>query len=211
MCQDVLVAFDNHCGHSAEQLRNADTKPALVAALDDWAVCAQEPGRRAWLLEVLRSADPDPSGLRDRIRNPVTWLDDGTLNEFTTSAFAGDLSVRLLRAIGDRLDDAGMSSIDFRRHVQRRHADDYVANFSLANALREWEPEESLRYYQAAIAIRPNAARAHSNLAVAMVKLNRTDEAIECFETALQFDSTCDLARAGLDDLRTKSQASETK
>lgn len=188
----------------ASQIRNSDTTTALVAALDDWAVCVQDSGRRVWLLQALRSADPDPSGLRDRIRQPGTWLDHTTLKELTTSAFDGELSVRLLRAIGDRLDDAGLNSIDFRRRVQRSHTNDYLANFSLANALREAQPEESIRYYQAAIAIRPNASQAFQNMGLALVKLGRRSDATECFESALQLNPNCAMARAALDDLQSE-------
>ena len=37
-------------------------RDAVVAALDDWASCAQERSRRVWVLEVGRQADQDPGG-----------------------------------------------------------------------------------------------------------------------------------------------------
>src|SRR5262249_36777376 len=53
---------------------NASLAPqALVAALDDWAICVADDARRGWLLKVARLADPHP--WRDRVRDPLAWLD----------------------------------------------------------------------------------------------------------------------------------------
>ena len=54
---------------------------ALVAALDDWAVCVADKDQRDWLLEVARQADPDPAGWRDRILDPKAWDDPAALAE----------------------------------------------------------------------------------------------------------------------------------
>ena len=194
----------------AMQIRNSETKSELIAAFDDWAVCTQEPGRRAWLLDVSRLADSDPSGLVDRIRDPDTWYDVGTLTAFANLASPEDHSVRLLLAISDRMDDIGVDSIDFRRRIQRSHTDDYLANFSLANALRIVDSEESLRYYQAAIALRPKAARTHTHLGLALKELNRNVEAIKCFETALQVAPEYIAASVALADSVSK-RSSEAK
>src|SRR5262249_13264186 len=46
----------------AARVRGSAVRVALMAALDDWAVCATEKGRRDWLLAVAKTADPDPHG-----------------------------------------------------------------------------------------------------------------------------------------------------
>ena len=44
----------------AARVRASRWAAHLVAALDDWAVCAADPARQDWLLGVARRADPDP-------------------------------------------------------------------------------------------------------------------------------------------------------
>ncbi|QDV68964.1 Serine/threonine-protein kinase PknB [Rosistilla carotiformis] len=172
----------------AARIDTSDFKRSLIAALDDWAVCASDPTRRDWLLRVACLADRDPTGLRDRIRDPSTWLDPPTLTELSQAALDAKLSVQLLRAIGDRIGDAGMDTIAFRKQVQLAHADDFLANFTLADDLREREPAEAVRYYQAALAIRPQASLAHNNLGMALAKLGRKPEAVAFFKAALRID-----------------------
>ena len=45
-----------------------------------------------------------------------------------------------------------------------------------------------MRYYQAALAIRPQSATAHNNLGVTLAALGRSDEAIAEYEQALRLD-----------------------
>src|SRR5262249_30082701 len=51
---------------SAAAISRSPVHYALVAALDDWAVCTADKARRDWALEAARKADPDPHGWRDR-------------------------------------------------------------------------------------------------------------------------------------------------
>src|SRR5262249_50290776 len=57
----------------AARVEGSTIKAALIAALDDWAVCATDDVRRNWLLDVARRADLDPAGWRNRARDPTTW------------------------------------------------------------------------------------------------------------------------------------------
>ncbi|HZY90350.1 MAG TPA: serine/threonine-protein kinase, partial [Gemmataceae bacterium] len=54
----------------AARVRVSTIHRALVAALDHWSGYATSPRRRNWVLEVARKADPDPTGWRDRARDP---------------------------------------------------------------------------------------------------------------------------------------------
>src|SRR5262245_34841394 len=51
----------------AAAVKGSAIREALVAALDDWVVCAANQKRRDWLIRVARQADPDKDGWRDRI------------------------------------------------------------------------------------------------------------------------------------------------
>src|SRR5262249_36876138 len=46
----------------AARVQASAVRVALMAALDDWTVCATNKDRRDWLLAVARQADPDPQG-----------------------------------------------------------------------------------------------------------------------------------------------------
>src|SRR5690606_14761831 len=88
----------------------------------------------------------------------------------------------------DRLESAGLDATAFRRRVEEQHVDNFLANLALADDLRTSEPAEAIRYYQAALAIRPQSATAHNNLAVALARLGRSEEAIAQFKLAVKFD-----------------------
>ena len=65
---------DDPAAVAARVAASAARRP-VVAALDDWAVCAADGRRRAWVLGVARRADPD--AWRDRARDPAAWEDRG--------------------------------------------------------------------------------------------------------------------------------------
>jgi serine/threonine-protein kinase len=173
----------------ARQVVALEIEAASAAALDDWAVCEPDEARRNRLLEVARRLDPDPAGTRNRLRRPEVWRDPTTLSRAAEEPFPADTSVPFLRALADRMAAAGLDSIPFRRRIQREHVDHFIANVSLADALRPGDPAESIRYYQAALAIRPHALSARNNLAVALAASGGTDEAIRLFQEALEIDS----------------------
>jgi serine/threonine-protein kinase len=76
----------------AARIESSTIRDDLVAALDDWAVCARradaDQGRQRWLLEVLRRADPNPTRIRQRLRDPALWKDRAALTELAEMALA---------------------------------------------------------------------------------------------------------------------------
>src|SRR5262249_57668409 len=90
----------------AAVVRASAVRGALVAALDDWAICIAEKDQRDWLLEVARQADPDPEGWRDRILDPKAWDDPVALAELARTVPVARRSVSLLLALGERLTEA---------------------------------------------------------------------------------------------------------
>jgi len=172
----------------AQRIRNSDIRGPLVASLDDWALCEPSDDARNWVLAVARQADPDLSGWRNRIRDPDAWNQHEALKELIGKAHEQDPSVQLLRVLGDRMTSAGFDATAFCNQVQVEHPDSFLANLALANALRTSAPAESMRYYQAALAIRPQSATAHNNLGVALSIIGRSDEAIVEFDHALRLD-----------------------
>ena len=74
---------DDPAGVAARIAASAAREP-LVAALDDWAICAADERRRAWVLGVARKADPD--AWRGRARDPAAWADRTALAELARTA-----------------------------------------------------------------------------------------------------------------------------
>ena len=173
----------------ATRVSASNVKAPLVAALDDWAICVTESERHAWLLRVAREADDDPTGWRNRARDPATCTDRAALMKLAETSSAAKPPVRLLVALGERLQQTGADATPFLRQVQKEHPGDFWANFTLGDSLRKTgKPAESVRYYQAALAIRPKSAVAHGNLGMALAADCRTDDAIDEFREGIRID-----------------------
>src|SRR5262249_61509708 len=91
----------------AATVKASAVRGALVAALDDWAICVTDKGRRDWLSEVARQADPDPEGWRDRILDPAVWEDRAALAKLARTVPVARRSVSPLLALGERLEAVG--------------------------------------------------------------------------------------------------------
>jgi serine/threonine-protein kinase len=172
----------------AARVQRSAVHVALIAALDDWAVCATEKDRRDWLLAVARSADPDPHGLRDRIRDPASWEDRAALEELTRTMPVSAQPVPLLLALGERLEAAGGDAPAFLKRVQSEHPADFWANLILGDALLKAAPVEAGGYYRAALASRPGAAVGYTALGDAFNAQNLRDEATAYYRRAMQID-----------------------
>jgi serine/threonine-protein kinase len=172
----------------AARVRQSAIHLALVAALDDWAVCAADPERRKWLLTVARVADPDPQGWRDRIRDPDSWEDAATLAELSRTVPLKSQSVPLLLALAERIGAAGEDMPAFLRRVQYDHPADFFVNLFLGDALLGPAPVEAGGYYRAALASRPNAAVVYTSLGDVLRAQKSPDEAIGYYRRAVQID-----------------------
>jgi serine/threonine-protein kinase len=172
----------------ATRIHASTVRVALVAALDDWAVCATDKVQRDWLLAVARLADPDPQDWRDRIRDPASWEDPAALPELARTVPVSGPSVPLLLALGERLGVAGGDAPAFLKRVQAGHPADFWVNLILGDALLATAPVEAGGYYRAALASRPDAAVAYTALGDALRAQHLRDEAIGYYRRAVQID-----------------------
>jgi eukaryotic-like serine/threonine-protein kinase len=161
---------------------------ALVAALDDWAVCAADTATRDWALEVARKADPDLHGWRDRIRDPGSWQDGAAISEMAAKVPMQAAPVSLLLALAERTGNLKEETLSLLRRVQKEHPADFWANLILGNALLIPSPDEALGYYRATLASRPQAAVAYSAVGDALRGKKSLDEAIEYYHLAIQLN-----------------------
>ena len=175
---------------AAARVASSSIRVVLIEALDDWAACVvgdQDRTRRAWILNVARLADSDP-GWRDRARDPDAWDDPERMSRLAGAMPDHEDSLSLQLAIAERLGALREDNIPFLRRIQQAHPADFWANFSLGLALGDKSPENALRFFQAALAIRPDAAIARTNLGVALGMVGQIDESIEQLRASVLLD-----------------------
>jgi serine/threonine protein kinase/Tfp pilus assembly protein PilF len=170
----------------AARISESSIRAALLAAMDDWAVCTDNGDRRARLMEIARRVDPDV--WRDRARDPVAWTNRGTLAELAKTAPLGEQSVQLLVALGNRLQATGGNAVEFLTRVQQAHPADFWANYFLGSALTKKKSPDAAGYFRAALAIRPDSAVVYDGLGSALRAVGRVDEAIEQYRRAIQLN-----------------------
>lgn len=193
-------SLDEPPAAAAARISQSNARDALLAAIDDWVLLALDSGapeRRDWLVAVARAADPDPTGWRDRVRD-LSVTEAADLRALADAAPLEGSSAPLLVSLAERLRASGADPVAYLGRVQRAHPDDFWVNLALANALRVPDPIESLAYYRAALALRPDAAAVHCNTASALRLLGRWDEALECSERAVLLEPGSTITRGNL-------------
>ena len=169
----------------AARLTASPVRKALVAALDDWAVCADK-DVRDWVLRVARRMDPDP--WRDRVRDPDMWERMESFPELADMARVEEQPVTVLVSFGTRWRRLGGDPSALLERVRRQHPDDFWVNFELGLVLGERDPSAAIGYGRAAQALRPDAGVVHFTLAYELRMLGQIDNAIHHCERAVQID-----------------------
>jgi serine/threonine-protein kinase len=197
--------FDDGADPSAvaARIRASNVNPAVANAIYDWL---RRPawvmyGRVDWLRALARQADasPDPTGWRRRVLDSATWGDPAALEALAVDPAAAGQSPELLMFLGLRLDIARRDSLPLMLRVHQAHPDHYRINFELGRTQRERKNlPDALRYGQAAIALRPQAAAAHADLGRTLHEAGRYDDAAAAFREALRIESDYATNRLGL-------------
>jgi len=200
-----LATSEEQAGVVATRVKASAVRFALIAALDDWAMCASDKSRRAWLLQIVREADPDPLGWKDRIRDPVKWDDREVLSALASSVPVENQSVSLLLTLGERLRDASIVPTEFLKRVQNEHPTDFWANIAVGNAVLWASPVEAAGFFRAALASRTNAAVAYTALGDSLRVQKRYAEARRCYEQALSLDKEYARGQSSLGNLLRES------
>jgi serine/threonine-protein kinase len=146
------------------------------AALAELAVTAPLTEQPAQLLVAL--------GMRLPVRD-VNAVSAPVFAAGLVGAAAPPAGVSNLLALGPFAPDA-TDGVEFLRRVQQNHPADFWANLTLGNALHNRRPGEAIAYYQAALAIRPQAVVAHINLGMALLKVGRPRQAMDVLGRGLR-------------------------
>jgi eukaryotic-like serine/threonine-protein kinase len=180
----------------AERIKQSNVKQALLDAFDDWSAGAlyQKGGQERWLLDVARRADPDPTGWRDRLRDPHVRKDQRALLALAQSATIDETPVSLLVELADLLYEIGGDPTPFLVKVQQRHPDDLWANWLLGHIERD--PSSAMRYYQAALAIRPDTPYLYSSMGAVLRASDHADDALFYANKAVELAPKNGICRA---------------
>ena len=198
--RDYATAFHEY-GADVESLPSDEAvaqlraKPALAApvaaALDDWVEARRALGEDAprWkaLVAVACAIDLDP--FRDRLR--AVWGQRGTpelgteLRQLAESIDVKAQSPANLHALAYTLIRDGLpdSAVRVLRDGQYAYPDDFWLNLQIGNQLWLGRKDNAgaLRYFCAAVSLRPDSAAAHNNLGGNLRNLEKLDEAeAEC-------------------------------
>lgn len=180
-----LGTFQDEPAIVAGRVKASPVSRSLVAALDDWAVCAQDE-LRGWILSVARLADPDP--WRDRVRTPDEWTDVATIEKLAAGAEVREQPVTVMVALVERWRRLGGDPGALLLRVYRVHPDDFWLNFDLAVRAGAKDYVGAVAYGRAAVALRPEAAGARYNLALYLWGAGKIDEGIEHLERTLELE-----------------------
>jgi tetratricopeptide (TPR) repeat protein len=169
----------------------------LAAALDDWVyVRRQVPETNAadWrkLVAVARGIDPEP--MRDRLRS--TWGQPISDIEDDLRRLAESINVQMqhpatLVILARSLQRGKLTDHALRILCDAQHGcpGDFWLNFECGDALlKKKNYEGAIRFYTAAVAIRPNSPAALNNLGFALdcQKKPVREEAMRCFRKAIE-------------------------
>ncbi len=177
---------------SAVQIRARPIAAKLVATLDDWAyIRRKDTEAAARLIQVVRAIDPDE--WRNRLREALRKKDRQTLEGMAASARVGELKPAMLARLGEALSRAGAfdTAVVLLERARQRYPADFWINHNLGQALHDSPKprlEEAIRYYTAAVALRPESLGAHLNRGFALLDKKDLAAAIAEFQEIISID-----------------------
>jgi tetratricopeptide (TPR) repeat protein len=180
---------------AAERIRARSIRLELARALDFWSAMRRQAGKRGsadWkhLLEVSKAADPDL--WRNRLRDALARNDREDLKGMAASVDVRDLPpatlVLLGKALGDHL-GAPEQAVPLLRQAQRQYPGDLWINDALGayySRLRPPQYDDSVRFYTAARAVRPDSPYLINGTARALIDKGSHAEAIAEYSRAIE-------------------------
>jgi tetratricopeptide (TPR) repeat protein len=159
----------------------------LVAALDVALLYAprSDAAAQSWLKDVLASVDTSP--WRQRARQAVDAEDWQALESIVCEPAAERQPAADLLRYADRVPVKSTSKLAMLRHIQQAYPADFWANHELANTLFACQPpqlDESIRYFTAAVALRPQSSTAVVGLATALRHRGFHEQALVAYQEA---------------------------
>jgi tetratricopeptide (TPR) repeat protein len=179
----------------------------LAAAFDHWVHSRRvsQGNTSPWkkLVTIAMGIDSEP--LRNRVRStwgrPVAEVQD-ELHRLAESIDIRAHRPGTLAAIALTLGRVGHVDYAIRllRDAQLTYPADFWLNFELGQALQHHSKdyEGAVRFYTAALSLRPNSAGLRNNLGIFLSKHGKPDEAIAAFRKAIELDPKLAIAHSNL-------------
>jgi tetratricopeptide (TPR) repeat protein len=159
----------------------------VLAALDEYLRLTPKPKSqtRQWLLAALDAADND--AWRLQARKAVVAGDWKTLDQLAREAEVPEQPPSFLLHVARTLPVERKSTrLKLFRRTQRAYPADLWANHDLAFELMQTgQPAEAIRYYTAALALRPHHPEIYFNRGIALQAAGELDAAIADYRTSL--------------------------
>jgi tetratricopeptide (TPR) repeat protein len=193
---------------AAERIRARAIRVELAAALDGWASTRRwypRPGQKshADLMALAYHADPD--WRRMELRELVQRGESPALVQWAASDEVGALPPVTAACLAECLREMGAlrEATALLRRAQEQHPGDFWVNHQLGYYLSlsgDAHCDEAIRFYTAAVALRPDSPGAQLNLGNALGVRGRRDEARAAFQRALALrpdyaEAHCNLGR----------------
>jgi tetratricopeptide (TPR) repeat protein len=165
----------------------------LAAYIDRWArACKKsEPQGRRWqhLLAIAESADAD--SFRNQLREAYRREDRKSVEQLVSSATGAEVPLPTASLMAPLLRNAGTvaQALSVLRTAQQRDPGDFWLNFELGRYYGEIKPrqlDEQVRFYSAALAIRPASTHTLINLGDALTGKRAFKEAEAAFRRAIE-------------------------
>ncbi len=183
----------------AARIRGTNIQGALVAALDHWSACTEDPARKRWASQVAGAASDDPTGWRDRALDPAVWADEGGLMRLLQTAPAPEQAAPLLLTIEQNASAPLPRRIVFLQRLHEMLPLDFWVNLRLGDLLTSTgKGAEAIGCYRTALVARPDAPVVHNNLGSALAQAGRTEEALKHYRRAIELDPSAGAAHFNL-------------
>jgi serine/threonine protein kinase/tetratricopeptide (TPR) repeat protein len=165
----------------------------LIAALDECVRWAPQGDSQApqWLLATLEAADNDP--WRVDVRKALVGRQGQALGQLARTADDGKHPASFLLLVATTLPAQQQSTrLELLRRTQRAFPADLWANYRLADELvKTGQLTEAIRYYTAALALRPDSPGIYLSRGYALQRVGEADAAIadarQCLALAPQY------------------------
>jgi serine/threonine protein kinase/Flp pilus assembly protein TadD len=171
--------------------RPVSVRNTLLAALDHWSILAkaEKAPEAGWLKQVLSLADSDPwrQGVRAAREKNDRQEMEKLAREVDTAAEPPEALFVLEKGLAQR--GATEAALALLRRAQQACPGDFWINHELGRALRDCRPpqyEDAIRFFTAAVALRPDNAGVRLNLGTALARAGRLDDALAAYRQAIE-------------------------
>jgi tetratricopeptide (TPR) repeat protein len=180
--------------------RSKPIQDLLLAALEESMdrVPKENAPTRPWLAAVLDTADTGP--WRKRAQQALQASDWKALEQVVEEAVIARQPPSRLRSLGWKTPVDSAIGLKLWRRIRQAYPGDFWVNHDLAGILHYWhyQPEEAIRYYTAAMALRPHNPPTCVDLGNALRARGDLDGAIGAYREALDGHPDYVGARANL-------------